>query len=74
VDGEDFAGVELSDRDPAVVGEREYAFAGVCGTDVEVVHPSGAAKGHLASGVEAVVAQAVVPGGVAVAGRERFRG
>jgi hypothetical protein len=46
----------------------------MCGAGVEVVHPAGAAKGHLASDVEPVVAQAVVAGGVAVARRERFRG
>ena len=74
MDGEDFAGVELSDRDPAVVGEREDPFAGMCDAGVEVVHPAGAAQGHLAADVEPVVAQAVVAGGVAVARRERFRG
>lgn len=43
-----------------VVAEREDAFAGVSGTDAEVVHPAGAADAHLAFGVEPVVAQAVV--------------
>ena len=60
--GEDFAGLEFDHRDVVVVGEREDAFAGVRGADAEVVHPSGAAEGHLAFGVEPVVAQAVVPG------------
>ena len=64
--GEDFAGLEFDDRDVVVVGEREDAFAGVGGADAEVVHSSGAAEGHLAFGVEPVVAQAVVALGVAV--------
>ena len=57
-----------------VVGEREDAFAGVCGADAEVVHPAGAAEGHLAFGVEPVVAQPVMTGRVAVARRGGFRG
>jgi hypothetical protein len=52
-----------------VVGEREDAFAGVCGADPEVVHPSGAAEGHLAFGVEPVVAQAEMTGLVGPAGQ-----
>ena len=56
------------------VGEREDAFAGVGGADPEVVHPAGAAEGHLAFGVEAVIAQAVVAGLVAVARRGGFGG
>src|SRR5947209_18163420 len=74
VGGEDFAGVEFDDGDVVLVGEREDAFAGVGGADAEVVHASGAAEGHLAFGVEAVIAQAVVAGGVRVVGRERFGG
>jgi hypothetical protein len=50
-----------------VVGECEDAFAGMLGADHEAVHPAGAADGHLAFGVEPVVAQPVVPLGVAVA-------
>jgi hypothetical protein len=42
--------------------------------DAEVVHPSGAAEGHLAFGVEPVVAQAEMTGLVAVARRGGFRG
>jgi hypothetical protein len=56
-----------------VVGEREDAFAGVGGAGGEVVHPAGAAEGHLAFGVESVVAQAVVRLGVC-AGRRGFGG
>ena len=48
------------DGDVVVVGEREDAFAGVGAADAEVVHAAGAAEGHLAGGVEPVVAQAVV--------------
>ncbi len=62
--------VEVGDGDVVVVGEREDAFAGVGGADAEVVHAAGAAEGHLAFGVEAVVAQPVVALGVAVAGGE----
>ena len=43
------------------------------GADAEVVHPAGAAEGHLAFGVEPVVAEAVVAGRVAVAGWGGFR-
>src|SRR2546421_11105446 len=64
--GEDLAGLEFDHGDVGVVGEREDAFACVGGADAEVVHPSGAAEAHLAFGVEPVVAQAVVPLGVAV--------
>jgi hypothetical protein len=71
---EDLAGVELDDGDVVVVGEREDAFARVGGADAEVVHAAGAAEAHLVFGVEPVVAQAVVAGLVAVAGRGRFRG
>lgn len=73
VDGDDLAGGEVGDGDVVVVGEREDAFAGVVGADVEVVHPAGAAEGHLAFGVEPVVAEAVVAGRVAVAGRGGLR-
>ena len=66
--------VELGDGDVVVVGEREDAFAGVGGADAEVVHAAGAAEGHLAFGVEPVVAQAVMTGLVAVARRGGFRG
>ena len=57
-----------------VVGEREDLFAGVGGADAEVVHAAGAAEGHAAFGVEAVVAQAVVAGGVPVGRGEGFGG
>ena len=65
--------MQLDHGDVVVVGEREDAFAGVGGTDPEVVHPAAAADGHRAFLVEPVVAQPVVllgewPGG------ERFRG
>jgi len=56
-----------------VVSEREDAFAGVRAADAEVVHASGAADAHLAFGVEPVVAEAVVAGRVAVAGRGGLR-
>ena len=59
VAGEDFAGGEVGDGDVVVVGEREDAFAGVGGADREVVHAAGATQGHLAGGVDAVVAQPV---------------
>ena len=71
---EDLAGVEVGDGDVVVVGECEDAFAGVRGADAEVVHAAGAAQAHLAVGVEAVVAQPVVAGGVPVGGREGFGG
>src|ERR1700730_14903540 len=64
--GEDLAGVEFDHGDVGVVGEREDAFADVRGADAEVVHPPGAADRHLAFGVEPVVAESVVPLGVAV--------
>ena len=51
-----------------VVGEREDAFAGVCAADAEVMHASGSAEADLAGGVEPVVAQPVVAGGVSVGG------
>ena len=60
--------VEFGDGDVVVVGEREDAFAGVVGADAEVVHAAGAAEGHVASVVEAVVAQAVVRLGSGPAG------
>ena len=66
--GEDFACGELGDCDVVVVGEREDACAGVRGADPEVVHPAGAADGHAAFGVEPVVAEAVMPERVSVAG------
>jgi hypothetical protein len=66
VGGEDLAGVEFGHGDVGVVGEREDAFACVGGADSEVVHPAGAAEARLAFGVEPVVAQPVVPLGVAV--------
>src|SRR5262245_46976596 len=72
--GEDFAGGELGDGDLVVVGERQDALAGVGGAGAEVVHPSGAAQRHPAFGVEAVIAQPVVPLGVSVVGRDGFRG
>ena len=72
--GEDFAGGEVGDGDVVVVGEREDAFAGVRGADAEVVDAAGAADGHAACGVEAVVSEAVVAGGVPVGGREGFGG
>ena len=62
--GEDLTGFEVDDGDGGVVGEGEDAFAGVGGADAEVVHPTGAAQAHLAEGVEPVVADAVVAGGV----------
>ena len=68
VAGEDLAGVEVGDGDLVVVGEREHAFAGMLDADSEVVHPSGAAHGHSAFGVEPVVAEAVMPERVSVAG------
>ena len=71
--GEHFAGGEVGDGDLVVVGEREDAFAGVCGADAEVVHAAGAADAHLAFGVEPVVAQPVVALCVSVAGWERLR-
>jgi hypothetical protein len=73
MDGEDFAGAEVGNGDVVVVGEREDACAGVFGADAEVVHAAGAAQAHLAFGVEPVVAQAVVAGRVAVAGRGGLR-
>jgi hypothetical protein len=66
VDGEDLAGGELGDGDLVVVSEGEDAFAGVFGADAEVVHAAGAAEGHLAFGIEPVVAQPVVALGVPV--------
>src|SRR5262245_40449007 len=74
VDGEDFAGGEVGDRDAGVVGEGEDAFAGVGGAAGEVVHAAGAPQGHAAVLVEAVVAQAVVAWGVSVGGWGGFRG
>nr|WP_259311259.1 hypothetical protein [Capillimicrobium parvum] len=68
MDGEHFAGGEVGDRDVVVVGEREDAFAGVDGAESEVVHAVGAADRHAAFGIESVVAHAVVPWGVSVAG------
>ncbi len=72
--GEHFTGVEFGDGDVVVVGEREDAFARVGGADSEVVHAAGAAEAHFAFGVEPVVAEAVMPGGVSVAGWRGFRG
>ena len=72
--GEDLAGVEFDHGDVIVVGESKDAFAGVRAADAEVVHAAGATQGHLACGVEAVVAQAVMALGVAVAGRSGLRG
>src|SRR4051794_41776049 len=66
--GEDFAGGEFGDGDVVVVGEGQDAFAGVGGADAEVVHAAGAAQGHAALGVEAVVAQPGVLPGVAGGG------
>jgi hypothetical protein len=74
VAGEHFAGGEVGDRDVVVVGEREDAFAGVLDAGVEMVHPCGAAEGRLAFAVEPVVAEAVMPGRVSVAGWRGFWG
>ena len=74
MDREDLAGGEVGDGDVMVVGDGQDAFAGVGGADAEVVHLSGAAKGHAAFGVQAVVAQAVVLLGVAVGGRSGLGG
>jgi hypothetical protein len=60
--------------DLVIVGEGEDAFAGVGCADPEVVHPPGAAQGHPAFGVEAVIAQPVVAGSVSVGGWDGFRG
>ena len=58
--GEDFAGGEVADGDVGVVGDGEDAFSGVCFADAEVVHAACASEAHLAGGIQAVVAQAVV--------------
>jgi hypothetical protein len=74
VGGQDFAGSQFDDGDAGLVGDREDFLAAVGGADAEVVHAAGAAEGHLAFGVEPVVAQAVVALGVAVGGGDGFGG
>jgi len=62
--GEDFAGVEFDDGYGRVVGDGQDAFAGVDAADAEVVHATGGAQAHLAVGVDGVIAESVVAGGV----------
>jgi hypothetical protein len=73
VGGEYFAGVEVDDRDGAVVGDGEDAFSGVGSSGGEVVHAAGAAEAHFPGAVGAVVAQPEVFRGAGFRG-SRFRG